>query len=125
MPIWTRRDRRRAQPLRDASVEINGAYNAATFLTTKRTGARTSMIVDPPNGRIPPLTPDAQKTAAADREFRLALLQATDTCKNKVPGCAGGKYDPTTSPRLCRNSSPLQHRARMNRNDGPEDELVA
>src|SRR5262249_40174001 len=55
--------------------EINGAYNAATFFSTKRTGARTSKIVDPPNGRIPPLTPEAQKTAAAEREFRLALLQ--------------------------------------------------
>src|SRR5215831_19370378 len=50
--------------------EINGAYNAATFFSTKRTGARTSKIVDPPNGRIPPLTPEAQKTAAAEREFR-------------------------------------------------------
>src|ERR1700759_405612 len=35
--------------------EINGAYNAATFFTTKRTGSRTSKIVDPPNGRMPPL----------------------------------------------------------------------
>src|SRR3954468_24059547 len=71
--------------------EINGAYNAATFFSTKRTGARTSKIVDPPNGRFPPLTPEAQKTAAADREFRLALIQSTDTCKNRFPGCAGGK----------------------------------
>src|ERR1700748_2916518 len=55
--------------------EINGAYNAATFFTTKRTGARTSKIVDPPNGRLPPLTPAAQKTAAAERDYRLALLQ--------------------------------------------------
>src|SRR6202166_5178813 len=79
--------------------DINGAYNAATFFTTKHTGARTSKIVDPPNGRIPPLTPEGQKTAAAEREFRLALLQSTDTCKKMLPGCAGGKYEPTTSPR--------------------------
>ena len=32
------------------------------FLSVKHTGARTSLIVDPPNGRIPPLTPEAQKT---------------------------------------------------------------
>ncbi len=38
------------------------------------TGPRTSLIVDPPNGRIPALTPEAQKAAAADREFRLVLL---------------------------------------------------
>jgi hypothetical protein len=42
----------------------NDAYNFAVFLTTKRTGARTSKIVDPPNGRFPPLTPEAQKAAA-------------------------------------------------------------
>jgi hypothetical protein len=100
--------------------EINGAYNAATFFTTKRTGGRTSKIVDPPNGRIPPLTPDAQKTAAAEREFRLALLQSTDTCKKNLPGCAGGKYDPTTSPRYT-EPAPRYNTARMNRNDGPEE----
>jgi hypothetical protein len=100
--------------------EINGAYNAATFFTTKRTGSRTSKIVDPPNGRLPPLTPDAQKTAAAEREFRLALLQSTDTCKKNLPGCAGGKYDPTTSPRYT-ESPPRYNTARMNRNDGPEE----
>ena len=69
----------------------------------KRAGARTSLIVDPPNGRIPPLTPEAQKLAAADREFRLALLQSTETCKNKSAACSGGKYDPTPSPRRSRN----------------------
>ena len=57
--------------------EINGAYNAATFFSTKRTGERTSKIVDPPNGRIPALTPETQKIAAADREYRLALVRST------------------------------------------------
>ena len=100
--------------------EINGAYNAATFFSTKRTGVRTSKIVDPPNGRLPPLTPEAQKTAAAERDFRLALLQSTDTCKKNLPGCAGGKYDPSTSPR--RSEAPPRYViARINRNDGPED----
>jgi hypothetical protein len=104
--------------------EINGAYNAATFFTTKHTGARTSKIVDPANGRIPPLTPEAQKTAAAERDFRLALLQSTDTCKDKLPGCAGGKYDPTTSPRRG-EAAPRYNTGRMNRNDGPEDSSLA
>jgi hypothetical protein len=79
--------------------EINGPYNAATFFSTKHTGPRTSKIVDPPNGRLPPLTVEAQKAAADDRDYRLALLQATDTCKKMLPSCAGGKYDPTPSPR--------------------------
>lgn len=89
-------DRQRSELLsrRATEREVAGAYNLAVFTSSKHTGARTSLIADPPNGRIPPFTPAAQKAAAADREFRLALLQATDTCKNKLPQCAGGKYDP-------------------------------
>jgi hypothetical protein len=104
--------------------EINGAYNAATFFSTKRTGARTSKIVDPPNGRFPALTPEAQKTAAAERDYRLALLQSTDTCKKGLPGCAGGKYEPTTSPRRT-ETPPRYNTGRMNRDDGPEDSSLA
>src|SRR5467141_3988754 len=73
---------------RGTAVDVGGAYNTA-FLTIKRVGARTSLIVDPPNGRIPPPTSEAQQAAAADREFRLALLQSTEACENKEPACAG------------------------------------
>jgi hypothetical protein len=79
---------------RGTELDVAGAYSAV-FMSMKHTGARTSMIVDPANGRIPPLTPEAQKIAAADREFRLALLQATETCKTKSVACNGGKYDPS------------------------------
>ena len=48
------------------------------------------------------------------------MLQSTDTCKNKLPGCAGGKYDPTPSPRRA-EAPPRYNTGRMNRNDGPED----
>ena len=57
-------------------------------------GRRTSLIVDPPDGRMPPTTPEATKRRQEIREFQLALLQATDVCKNKLPGCGGGKYGP-------------------------------
>jgi hypothetical protein len=100
--------------------DINGAYNAATFFSTKHAGPRTSKIVDPPNGRTPPLTAEAQKLAAAERDFRLALLQSTDTCKKNLAGCAGGKYDPTPTPRSA-EMPPRYNTARMNRNDGPEE----
>ena len=81
---------------RGTELDVAGAYNAV-FTSMKRTGARTSLIVDPPNGRMPPLTPEA----AGRRRSRIsfALLQATDTCKNKS-ACGGWKYDPTPSPRL-------------------------
>ena len=103
--------------------DVSGAYNAE-FSSIKRTGARTSMVVDPPDGRIPPLTPEAEKVASADREFRLALLQSTETCRGKLPACNGGKYDPTPSAR--RGERPSRYNtARLNRQDGPEDGALA
>jgi len=107
-------ERRRA--LGDADVTVGLLLNP--------TGARTSLIVNPPDGRIPALTEGAQKAAAADREFRLALLQATETCKNKEAACNGGTYDPV--PSLQRSEPPPRYHAakfgpRINRYDGPED----
>jgi hypothetical protein len=105
---------------RGTELDVARAYNHAVFLSNKHVGARTSLIVDPPDGRVPRLTPEAQKLAAADREFRLALLQSTETCKSKSPRCSGGKYDPTPSPR--RDELPPRYNTvRMNRYDGPED----
>jgi hypothetical protein len=96
---------------------------AAAFVSIKHTGPRTSRVVDPPNGRIPPWTAEAEKAAAADQQFRLALLQATESCKTNAVQCRGGKYDPTPSPR--RAEVPPRYNARnfgrINRNDGPED----
>src|ERR1041385_2246588 len=37
---------------RGTELDVAGAYSAV-FMSMKRTGARTSMIVDPPNGRLP------------------------------------------------------------------------
>jgi hypothetical protein len=111
---------------RGTAIDVGGAYNTV-FLTVKHVGARTSLIVDPHNGRIPPQTPEAQQAAAADREFRFALLQSTDACKDKAPACAGGRYDPTPSPRFA-EPSPRYHAGnfeRFNRSDGPEDDGLA
>jgi hypothetical protein len=108
---------------RGTELDVSGAYNAE-FSSVRRTGVRTSMVVDPANGRIPPLTPEAQKIAATDRDFRLALMQATETCKTKLPACGGGKYDPKPTPR--RAELPARYNtARMNRHDGPEDGALA
>src|SRR5258708_13255681 len=40
---------------RGTELDVAGAYNSV-FMMLKHTGTRTSLIVDPPNGRIPPLT---------------------------------------------------------------------
>jgi hypothetical protein len=104
---------------RGTELDVAGAYNGQ-FVSVKKTGKRTSMIVEPADGRIPSLTPEAQKTQGADREFRLALLQSTETCKSKSIACRGGKYDPKPSPRRA-DLPPRYNTARMNRFDGPED----
>jgi len=122
-------DRERSALLgrRATDRDLAGAYNLAVFTSSKRTGVRTSRIVDPPNGRVPPLSPEAAKVAAADREFRLALLQATETCKTNLVQCRGGKFDSTPSPR--RAEPPPRYLAvnfgRINRYDGPEDGALA
>jgi hypothetical protein len=108
---------------RGTELDVAGAYNAV-FMSLKRTGARTSLIVDPPDGRIPALTPQAEKIAAADRQFRLALLQSTETCKAKSVACNGGGFDPTPSARRA-ELPPRYNTARMNRHDGPEDGALA
>jgi hypothetical protein len=121
----TKLDEQRAGiPRRDQRVErgserdVAGAYNAV-FQSVRPTGKRTSLIVDPPDGRMPPLTPDATKRNEAEREYRLALLQATDTCKNKDGACAGGTYGPPSHRRA--EMPPFYNIGRTNRNDGPED----
>jgi hypothetical protein len=101
--------------------DVAGAYNAV-FTSAKPAGRRTSLVVDPANGRIPALTPQAQDRARIEREFRLALLQNTDTCKDKSQACNGWQYGPP-SPRLG-EVAPFYNTGRMNRHDGPEDQSL-
>jgi hypothetical protein len=115
---------RDARAERGSEVDVAGAYNAV-WGGRKRTGRRTSMIIDPPDGRIPTLTAAAEKITAADRDFRLALMRATQTCKLQLPGCAGGKYDPTPATSRRDELPPRYNIARMNRHDRPEDGALA
>jgi hypothetical protein len=108
---------------RGSERDVSGAYNNV-WGALKRTGQRTSMVVDPPDGRIPAMTPDAQKSTNADRDFRLALMQATQTCKLQLPGCAGGTFIPTPTSRRA-DFAPRYNTARMNRHDRPEDGALA
>jgi hypothetical protein len=103
--------------------DVNSEFNQEPFTLHLPVGKRTSLIVDPPDGRIPPLTPGAQKARAAFRQFQLALLQPTESCKQHHPGCAGGQYGPV-SPK--RQETPPGYigagtSAGINRADGPED----
>jgi hypothetical protein len=110
------RDRRDASPERD----VAGAYNAIwSGIPVTEVGRRTSVVIDPPDGRIPPMTAEGTKRVADYRAYQLALLQATDTCKRKLSACRDGQYGPV-SPRRA-EPPPIYNLDRLNRTDGPED----
>jgi hypothetical protein len=104
---------------RGTENDVAGAYNAVYHLRTK-TGRRTSLIVDPPDGRMPPYTAQVKERRVAWREYDLALLQATKACKNQEASCAGGKYGPP-SPRFFGGIAPFYPTEIVNRSDDPED----
>ena len=55
-----------------ASADVAGAYNEFWFERGSKVveSRRTSLVVDPPDGKIPALTPEAQKRQAARAEYR-------------------------------------------------------
>ncbi|PYR62703.1 MAG: hypothetical protein DMF88_26745, partial [Acidobacteria bacterium] len=65
--------------------DLTGAYDivfeADPIDTSRPIGPRTSLIVDPPDGRIPALTPAVQARMREMRAFMLALMQSVDACK--------------------------------------------
>jgi hypothetical protein len=107
---------------RGTERDVNSEFAQAPYTVHLPVGRRTSLIVDPPNGRIPPLTPEAKKARDAFRQFQLALLQPTAACRDQHPGCAGGKYGPV-SPK--RDETPPVYVSvgpgGINRANGPED----
>jgi hypothetical protein len=55
-----------------ADVDVGRAYNDFWFERGSKVvpSRRSSLIVDPPDGQVPPLTPEAQKKAAARAAYR-------------------------------------------------------
>jgi hypothetical protein len=98
------------KPAIGTEKDVARAYNEFWFGDKPtKLSYRTSMVIDPPDGRIPPLTPEAAKHIADKREFLAALLQGT----------SGGRPGPV-SPRRAERS-PDYNLDRINRADGPED----
>ncbi|MXW36292.1 MAG: hypothetical protein F4Z60_12695, partial [Chloroflexi bacterium] len=100
----------------------SGAYNTV-YTSAKPAGPRTSLVVDPPNGRIPALTPEQVRRNEIEQEWRAMLLRNTETCRTQAPQCAGGEYGPP-SPRRYETTPYYNTRGRMNRHDGPEDQSL-
>jgi hypothetical protein len=60
---------------RGTELDVAGAYNGQ-FVSVKKTGKRTSMIVDPADGRVPPLTPER-------RRFKPPTANSVSPCCNR------------------------------------------
>ena len=106
---------------RGSAQDVSGAYNAV-FSSAKPAGPRTSLVVDPPNGRIPALTPEGQREEDIKREWRVMLMRNTPTCEQQASGCEGGEYGPVSPRRF--DIPPFYNTLRMNRHDGPEDQSL-
>ena len=104
---------------RGSQQDVAGAYNAV-YTSAKPAGPRTSLVVDPPNGRIPAVTKEAEREMEAQQEWRLMLLRNTETCQYEARDCAGGEYGPPSPRRY--DVAPFYNTNRMNRHDGPEDQ---
>ena len=48
-----------------ANADVARAYNESWYDYGKSASTQTSLIIDPPDGKLPPLTPEGQKRAAA------------------------------------------------------------
>jgi hypothetical protein len=113
--------------------DVAGAYNSEIFLTQRHTGKRTSLIIDPADGRIPPFTEQKNKENEILRDFYLGTVAASLTCKEKARGCEGGTYTPPSAAVTARRNRPHPYYPAgngfptasgggyINRSDGPED----
>ena len=84
---WEKRNREAVQGQRDVDVGYNSIF---LDLGEMMTGTmRTSLVVDPPDGRIPALTEDA-KRRSAERHARWGKLPAGPEDRNALERCIMG-----------------------------------
>ncbi|MEE2636604.1 MAG: hypothetical protein VYE68_05140 [Acidobacteriota bacterium] len=104
-----------------SAQDVSGAYNAV-YTSVKPAGPRTSLVVNPPNGRIPDLIAEATRESDMQRDWRRMLMRNTPTCEQDAPACEGGEYGPVSARRF--DTPPFYNTLRMNRHDGPEDQSL-
>jgi hypothetical protein len=109
-----KRPGREDRSARGTEKDVAGAYNQLFVQRgNELSDGRTSLIVDPPDGRIPPFTPQAKERVDEVRKYLADLLQ----------GSSGGRPGPP-SPRHA-EPPPDYNVDRMNRANGPEDRSLA
>ena len=106
------RDSREAngKDIRGTEKDVARAYNEHWFGDKPtEVSRRTSMLIDPPDGRMPAYTPEAKARIDKQHAYLVALLQGT---YGGLPGPISPlRYEPP----------PDYNLDRMNRSDGPED----
>jgi hypothetical protein len=90
---------------------VAGAYNEHWLPPPQKlSDRRTGLVIDPADGRVPPMTPEATKRTGGVREYLRALLDGT------ASGRPGSKVSPRKN-----DPPPMYNIDRMNRSDGPEE----
>src|SRR5215471_5861699 len=72
----------------DSAQDVGGAYNAV-FNSVLKTSKRTSMIIDPPDGKIPPLTAEAQQRQGRGGRGGGANINDNPETVAQSPRCLG------------------------------------
>jgi hypothetical protein len=118
------RDRRGS----NAEADVAGAYNEAWFErgTKLSPTRRTSIVIDPPDGRIPPLTPAAQQAAAAraqvqrraptgprDMSLPVRCLLFSTAGPPMIPGPYNNNYQIVQTPDYLAINTEMVHDARI------------
>jgi hypothetical protein len=95
-PVGQGRDVRAA---RGTPEDVEGAYNNI-FSTGQGTrylrSKRTSLIIDPPDGKLPPVTPEGQQLRAARRSNRFGVAGENGDIRAEKPKGLDGKPLPYT-----------------------------
>ena len=118
-------DRRDQQP--GTVTDVGRAYNAFWFPAPGRPINRTSLIVDPPDGRVPPLTPQARTRFAAWAQARGLFAGAASpdgSLWNGGPG-AGPVGSATDDEGQPLDGADGGVDGRGSRADGPEDRRLS
>jgi hypothetical protein len=74
---------------RGTEQDVGSAYNSL-FTMQKQTGRRTSLIGDPPDGKIPPYTEALNKRRKEMIDFELALIRRPKPARTNYAGAQAG-----------------------------------
>jgi hypothetical protein len=94
---------------RGTEADVAGAYNDV-FKPKKRTGVRTSRIVDPTNGRLPPMTPEAPEDCLCRTRVSRCAVAGDRNLQEQGAGMCRGQVRSRSFAALCGTSSTLQPR---------------